>query len=293
MAAKPRIAIVGAGNLGSALAVSLRQAGYRIAAVIVRSAASRAKAQWLAKEVGAPVSRDLSGAVRADVFWFCVPDGEIARAARAIAAGADWRGKIALHSSGVLASNELALLRGRGAAVASVHPLMTFVAGSRPSLAGVPFAIEGDTAAVRMARRIVRDVGGSAYSIRKADKAAYHAWATFASPLFTSLLATSEQVAAVAGVKRKQARQRVIPILLQTLANYAAMGAPRGFSGPIVRGDLDTVKRHLSVLRKVPAAREVYLALALAALHHLPTKNKKLLRKLLDSRSRRAAGRAE
>jgi predicted short-subunit dehydrogenase-like oxidoreductase (DUF2520 family) len=284
MAAKPRIAIVGAGNLGSALAVSLRRAGYRIAAVIVRSAASRAKAQRLAKEVGASVSRDLSGAVRADVFWFCVPDGEIARAARAIAAGADWRGKIALHSSGLLASDELALLRARGAAVASVHPLMTFVAGSRPSLAGVPFAIEGDAAAVRMARRIVRDMGGRAYSIRKADKAAYHAWATFASPLLTSVLATAEQVAAVAGVKRKEARQRMIPILSQTLANYAAMGAPRGFSGPIVRGDLDTVKRHLRVLRKVPAARNVYLALALSALHYLPTKNKKLLRKLLDSR---------
>jgi len=163
-----------------------------------------------------------------------------------------------------------------------VHPLMTFVRNSRPSLAGVPFAIEGDGIAVRIARRIVSDLGGRAYAIRKADKAAYHAWGTFASPLFTALLATTEQVAAVAGVRQNEARRRMIPILLQTLANYASVGPEEAFSGPIVRGDVDTVKRHLRVLRKVPAAREVYLALVQAALRYLPTKKKDSLRKALD-----------
>ena len=127
-----------------------------------------------------------------------------------------------------------------------------------------------------VARRVVEDVGGQAYSIRKKDKAAYHAWGTFASPLFTALLATTEQVAALAGVNRKAAKQRMIPILQQTLANYAAFGAAGAFSGPIVRGDVDTVKRHLRVLRGVPAAREVYSALARSALRYLPAKNKKL-----------------
>jgi predicted short-subunit dehydrogenase-like oxidoreductase (DUF2520 family) len=134
-----------------------------------------------------------------------------------------------------------------------------------------------------VARRMVRDVRGHAYSIRKKDKAAYHAWGTFASPLFTALLATTEQVAALAGVKRKAAKQRMIPILLQTLANYAAFGADGAFSGPIIRGDVDTVKRHLRVLRKTPAASEVYSALARAALQYLPTKNKNSLKRMLDS----------
>jgi len=284
MAAKPRIAIVGAGNLGSALALSLRQAGYGIASVVARRGASWRKAQKLAREVGATVCDDPSDAERAEVFWLSVPDGEIGRVARALAASVEWKGKVALHSSGALASDELAPLRARGAAVASVHPLMTFVPGSRPLLAGVPFAIEGDAAAVRVARRIVHDVGGAAYSIRKADKAAYHAWGTFASPLFTALLATTEQVAAAAGVKPREARQRMIPILLQTLANYAAFGAPGAFSGPIIRGDVDTVKRHLRVLRKVPVAHKVYLSLALAALSQLPAKKKKLLKQVLDFR---------
>ncbi len=285
MAGKPRVAIVGAGNLGSALAHSLQKAEYVIEAVIARSrGASLRKAQRLARQVGARAATDLSG-VEARLVWFCVPDAAIAAAAQSLAGKIEWKGRVAVHSSGALSGDELAVLRKRGAAVASVHPLMTFVRRSRPSLAGVPFAIEGDAAAVRVARRVVQDLGGLAYSIRKKDKAAYHAWGTFASPLFTALLATTEEVATLAGVSRKAARQRMIPILLQTLANYAAFGAAGAFSGPIVRGDVDTVKRHLRVLRGAGAGREVYVALAASALRYLPAKNKNEINQLLDSES--------
>jgi predicted short-subunit dehydrogenase-like oxidoreductase (DUF2520 family) len=291
MATKGRVAIVGAGNLGSALAVALRDAGYPIAVVIAHTrGASLKKAERLAAQVGARASIDLSG-VRAGLVWFCVPDAEIARAARSFASANKsigkfgWKGAVALHSSGALNSDELAPLRRRGAAVASVHPMMTFVRGSRPSLAGIPFAIEGDAVAVRVARRIVHDLGSRAYSIRKQDKAAYHAWGTFASPLFTALLATTEQVATLAGVNRKEAKRRMIPILLQTLVNYAAFDAADAFSGPIIRGDVDTVRRHLRVLRSVPAARRVYRALAASALQYLPAGNKNTLKQVLTSKA--------
>jgi len=283
MAARPRVAIVGAGNFGTALALALQRAGYAIEVVIARSRGeSLRKARRLAEQVGARASTDLS-AVRAELIWFCVPDAAIAVAALVLAEKIEWKGRLAFHSSGALTSDELDGLRRRGAAVASVHPMMTFVRGSQPSLAGVPFAIEGDATAVRVACRVVQDMGGRAYSIRKKDKAAYHAWGTFASPLLTALLATTEQVAASAGVNRRTAKQRMIPILLQTLANYAEFGAAGAFSGPIVRGDVDTVKRHLRVLRGRPAARKVYLELARAALRYLPAKNKNSLKRMLDS----------
>jgi predicted short-subunit dehydrogenase-like oxidoreductase (DUF2520 family) len=286
MAGKPRIAIIGVGNLGTALAVSLKRSGYVIEAVIARAQpASRKKAQKLAKEVEAQATTGLTK-VRADLVWFCVPDREIAYTAESLADDWKWKGKVALHSSGALTSDELAILRGRGAAVASVHPMMTFVRGSRPPLAGVSFAVEGDAAAIRVARRIVVDLAGYAYSIRKADKAAYHAWGTFASPLFTALLITTEKVAALAGVKREAARQRMIPILLQTLANYATRDAADAFSGPIIRGDIDTVKRHLRVLKKVPSAQEVYAALARSAVRSLPGKNKNALIRLLKKQGK-------
>jgi predicted short-subunit dehydrogenase-like oxidoreductase (DUF2520 family) len=219
--------------------------------------------------------------IRAEVVLFCVPDSAIAAAAASLAGAADWKGKVALHSSGALTSDELAVLRERGAAVASVHPLMTFVRGSRPSLVGVSFAIEGDPKAVRMARAIVRRLGGQPFAIGKQQKEAYHAWGMFASPLLTALLAASERVALAAGVHRKAARERMLPILRQTLVNYARLGAPGSFSGPIARGDAATVGKHLKVLLEVPQVREVYLALARAALRDLPAKNRAALEKIL------------
>jgi predicted short-subunit dehydrogenase-like oxidoreductase (DUF2520 family) len=268
---KPRIAIVGKGNLGGALAQSLLHAGYAVKTI------SRGRRST------PPVAQDSAAKIQADVVWFCVPDGEIARAAGVLAKKTEWRRKIALHSSGALNSGELEILRQQGAAVASVHPLMTFVRGARPPLKGVSFAIEGDVAAVRAARRIVKDLGGIPYSIRKEEKAAYHAWATFASPLLTALLATTEQVAALAGIEAKAARSRALPILRQTLANYAAFGAAGGFSGPIVRGDVDTIERHMRVLRGAPGVREVYSALGNSALRYLPAKNMKLIKRILES----------
>jgi predicted short-subunit dehydrogenase-like oxidoreductase (DUF2520 family) len=125
------------------------------------------------------------------------------------------------------------------------------------------------------------ELRGQPFSIRKRHKEAYHTWGMFVSPLLTALLAASESVAGVAGVRRSAAKQRMLPILRQTLANYAALGASQSFSGPIVRGDVETVRKHLSALRAVPEAREVYLALARAALRDLPAKNRAALEKIL------------
>jgi predicted short-subunit dehydrogenase-like oxidoreductase (DUF2520 family) len=279
---KPRIAIVGAGNLAGALAVALHQAGYVIDQIVTRGRAeSSMPARQLAREVGAIAVTARRAQLRADLVWFCVPDRAIAGAASAMKEATEWRGKVALHSSGALTSDELVELRRRGAQVASVHPLMTFVHGSRPLLVGVPFSIEGDSRAVRAARALVRDLRGQPFSIRKRHKQAYHAWGMFVSPLLTALLAAGEHVAVAAGVRRGAAKQRMLPILRQTLANYAALGAPQSFSGPIARGDAETIKKHLSALRTVPEEREVYLALARAALRDLPAKNRAALEKIL------------
>jgi predicted short-subunit dehydrogenase-like oxidoreductase (DUF2520 family) len=283
MKSKPRIAIVGPGNLGSALALSLHACGFEIDEILAHTeGGSLSRARRLARRVGARAGLSLAGS-EAQLIWFCVPDSAIASAARHSARNIAWKGKVALHSSGALTSDELDVLRTQGAAVASVHPLMTFVRGSTPALAGVAFAIEGDRAAVRVARSIVHALGGEAYAVSKSGKAAYHTWATFTSPLLTALLATAERVAQRAGVNRKEASQRMLPILQQTLANYAELGAPAAFSGPIVRGDLATVRKHLNVLRGNPAARHVYAALAQSALEYLPVKRKSSLRQLLDS----------
>lgn len=290
MAAKPKIAIVGAGNLGSALARALHATGYRITEIICHEAGSQQRAHRLAAQVRSRAVALQQANFAAEVVWICVPDSNVAACARELARSAEWKGKIALHPSGALASDELQALRRRGAAVAAAHPMMTFVRRSSPSFAGTPFAVEGDPAAVRAARRMVRDLGGIVFGIRPRDKVLYHVWGTFASPLLIALLASAEQVAMAAGVRSQAAaRKRMLPILQQTLRNYGALGPADAFSGPLVRGDVATIRRHLRALSKLPDAKRAYVALARASLEALPVRNRRQLEKALHTAVRSIA----
>jgi predicted short-subunit dehydrogenase-like oxidoreductase (DUF2520 family) len=283
MASKPSIAIVGPGRLGTAFAMELMRAGYSICEIVSRdNIASKRRAALLAQKVHADVSTVNCARLKSGIICFAVPDREIKNAAHKLATSTDWKRKIALHFSGALLSDELDILRQQGAAVGSIHPMMTFVGGSIPSLKGVPFAVEGDRAAIRGARRIVRDLGGHPFTILKQHKTAYHAWGSFVSPLLLATLVTAEQVAVAAGLSPQEARRRMLPIIRQTIANYEMLGPAGAFSGPIVRGDAEIVGKHLQVLKTIPQAREVYLALARAALRYLPARNLVRLRKVLE-----------
>jgi len=261
------VLIVGAGRLGTALALRLSEAGYQVSKVVSHKSPR-------AKKVGA------------DLVWFCVPDGKIELVAQEFS-NREWRGKVAFHSSGALTSDALRSLRNSGGHVASAHPLMTFVKGSVPELAGVSFAVEGDPSAARLARQVVRALGGKPVGIKKEDKAAYHVFATMICPLLVSLLAASERTAALAGISEVGARRRMMPIIRQTLRNYEKLGPAGAFSGPIVRGDVEIIRSHLKTLAKTPAARNAYVALLRAALEYLPSENRTAIKRLLRTLSSR------
>jgi predicted short-subunit dehydrogenase-like oxidoreductase (DUF2520 family) len=219
-----------------------------------------------------------------DLIWITVPDDAIAATALRLARTQDWQGKIVFHSSGALTSDDLAPLREQGAKVASVHPGMTFVRGPAPQMLGVAFAVEGDPAATRVAKRIVADFGGTTYAINKRNKVLYHAFGSFASPLVIALMASLERVAKAAGIEHDDVKAMMVPLLRQTLRNYLQHDAASAFSGPLPRGDVATVRRHLEELKAVPEARAVYIALANAAAKNLPVKNRKAMQRELKSR---------
>ncbi len=278
---KPSVAIVGPGRLGTALALQLARAGYRISEIVSRTPASARQARALTHTLKARSSHYRGASLDAGLIWLCVPDREIEIVATDLAALKIWKGKTVFHSSGALDSDILSPLRERGAKVASVHPMMTFVRGAVPTMKGITFALEGDAAAVQMARRVVRDFGARTFLIRKQNKAAYHAWGAFASPLLVAAVVTAEQVARSAGLKTAEARRMMLPILCQTFVNYATLGPAGAFSGPLVRGDAEIVGKHLQALKRIPEARAVYIALARSALRHLPVQKRRQLEKIL------------
>lgn len=284
MAATPKsITLIGAGSLAHALGPALRAAGYRIDAVVARNAAeSRRRAKLLARKVGAQwrLLQDFKPA--ADIVWLLHTDDALGGTAETLAKTTGWRGRVVLHSSGALSSDVLAPLRRTGAHTGSLHPMMTFVPGTTPDMSKVPFAVEGDRQAIAAARQIVSKLGAEAFPIEKSSKVLYHALGSFSSPLIVATLVTAERVGRAAGLTLPQTRKVMAAILQQTLTNYLDRGPAAAFSGPIKRGDVETVRRHLLELRRVPEAQDVYRALVRSALRDLPSARKTEMLRILE-----------
>ncbi len=287
-AAVPTVALIGYGNWGSTLAFALEQAGVPLCEIVVRKKTRsgqavkfRARRQLLAE-----------AKLDADVLWICTPDAAIAgvaqQLARALADRPRRRGAIVFHSSGALASTELAALRAVGASIASVHPLMTFprstfAQGREKRLAGVSFAIEGDARACRAAWKLVRALGGEPFLLRVESKPLYHAFGAFTSPLLVALLTAAAETGMAAGFSAAEARHRMRPIVERTILNFFREGPAKSFSGPVARGDTATVARHLEALRPHPRLMATYTELTRSALGTLPARNEEQIRQLLDA----------
>ncbi len=239
------------------------------------------RAKMVARRAGSVAVRFDEAQLDGDIVWLCVGDGAISATAEAIRDRVEWKGKQIFHSSGALSSDELRGLKRKGASVASVHPMMSFVRSAEASLKDVSFALEGDPKAVRTAAAIVKALGGTSFNLSKRDKPLYHALGAFSSPLLVAQLAAAERIGRKLGLAPKETRRVIGPILQQTLANYLKHGPAAAFSGPLVRGDVETIERNLAALKRVPGSAAIYRALAKAALTELPVKNRAAIRLLL------------
>jgi predicted short-subunit dehydrogenase-like oxidoreductase (DUF2520 family) len=265
------ISIVGAGRVGVTLGNRLRGVGWRIGAVVTRSArTSRAAVRAIGggkAHVG--VGPEIFAA---DVILMTTPDDALAIVARALVdvSGNKLRRKVLLHTSGTLDRTVLAPLARRGAATGSLHPMQTFSgnvsAEYGPKLDGVVFAIEGDPKARRVARGIARSLGGIPVIIDGRDKPAYHATAVLVAGSGFALIEAASQMLMDIGFTRRGAMQTLIPLTRQMLDNVERIGPRAAWTGPISRGDFAIVARHTKALRRYPREfQEAYVALALLA----------------------------
>ena len=263
-------------------------AGYQVKFIAVRPGGDSARAaKSLARRLKARLVEIGKQPLDTDIVWITVADDAIADVARMLARSQDWKGKFVFHSSGALSSEELAPLRNQGAQVASVHPMMTFVRGTAPEMAGVAFALEGDAAAAREAREIVESLGANIVLHPEAEQGAVSRLWELRLASGRRPEATLEEVARAAGIREFEIKPVVVPLIWQTLRNYLNHDAEAAFSGPLVRGDVTTVRKHLAELKRLPEARAVYVALANAALKNLPVKNRAQLQRELAKKGAR------
>ncbi len=247
------VSIVGAGRLGRALGRSLRRLGWRIGAVVTRSAA-HSRAAVRAIGAGQPFATLTSAVMDADVILLATPDDALEEVARRLAklAGNKSRGKVVLHSSGALDNSVLRALARCGTATGSIHPMQTFTNNSRPNLQGVIFAVEGDARARRAAGAIARSLGGVPVPVASSSKPAYHAAGTLVAGHALALTEAAAQMLIKLGFTRPQAVQTLLPLMRQMLDNFEKHGPRAAWTGPASRGDYATVKKHQRALRGHP-----------------------------------------
>jgi predicted short-subunit dehydrogenase-like oxidoreductase (DUF2520 family) len=258
---KPVVAIAGAGRVGRALARRLHEQKWRIGPVVTRSAA-KSRAATRAIGSGRPFRRLTNDLLAADVVIIAVPDRSVSAIAEEMAKLGAWHGKVVLHTCGALGSRALAALRNKGAAVGSLHPLQTFNGQGAPLLAGIACAIEGDPAAVRVARLICRELGCAPAFVPQRARRVYHAAAVLAAGHVLGMVEAATRILLSAGFSRPRAVKALLPLTRQVLANYEQFGGPDSWTGPASRGDLETVQDHLEALRPFPDEyRNAYAAL--------------------------------
>lgn len=223
-----RVAVVGPGRLGRALVHGLVSGGGPF------------------EPIG-PLPRGADGR-EANAVLLCVPDGQIAAAASLIAPG-----RLVGHCSGATGLEPL----GPHEAF-SLHPLMT-VTGPETTFTGAGAAVDGTTGrALGLSERLARALGMVPVRVAGEDRALYHAAASLASNFLVTLESSAERLAGLAGVDR----HLLVPLVRATVDNWATLGPDRALTGPVARGDQETVARQrLALQERVPELLPLFDAL--------------------------------
>jgi predicted short-subunit dehydrogenase-like oxidoreductase (DUF2520 family) len=257
-----KLGIIGAGTVGTALAIKLHQGGYNITVV---SSRTRASAEKLAQSISGcrVAANNQIVADTADIIFITTPDGVIP----AIASELKWhKGQSVVHCSGADSTEVLEPARQMGAITGTFHPLQTFasVEHAIDNIPGSTFAIEAEEPLLTTLKQMADTLEGHSIELKASDRVVYHAAAVIACNYLVTLVKLADDLWETFGIPREQATRALLPLLQGTLNNIASVGIPQCLTGPIARGDTGTVQKHLTALQKeAPDVLSTYCELGL------------------------------
>jgi predicted short-subunit dehydrogenase-like oxidoreductase (DUF2520 family) len=256
-----KLGFIGAGTVGTALAVRLSQKGYPVAAV---SSRSQTKARNLARAAGGKVCDNNQGvADTAELIFITTPDDVIP----AVASQVKWHaGQSAVHCSGADSAEVLEPARKQGAKVGVFHPLQTFASVEQAieNMPGSTFAVEAEEPLVGILKEMATNLDGNWVELKAGDKVLYHAAAVIACNYLVTLVKLATDLWQTFNIPPPQATQALLPLIRGTVHNISTVGIPHCLTGPIARGDTGTIKKHLEALQqRAPAILSTYRELGL------------------------------
>jgi len=256
------VGIVGSGRAASALARSLRQGGVEGSVMVARRGESAGR---LARELDAEEVDIAEVLGRADLTLLAVPDDAIVPlAVELVESAPPGDGRVVAHLSGSLESGILAPLACHGYVVGALHPLQVLTGQRIPP--GTTFAVEGQEAALPVLARLIADLKGVELVLPEGTRGVYHAAATMTANLGMALMAEALDLMEVAGIERAAALDGLLSLVRGGLEASAVRGLPAALTGPVSRGDVETVRRHLALLGRDPQLLQAYRAVSVLAL---------------------------
>jgi predicted short-subunit dehydrogenase-like oxidoreductase (DUF2520 family) len=257
-----KLGFIGAGTVGTALAVRLQSQDYQLAAV---SSRSRTSAEKLALAAGGCRVFDTNQGVAdsAELVFVTTPDDTITPVVSAV----QWHsGQSVVHCSGADSTEALAPALKSGARVGVLHPLQTFASVSQAieNIPGSTFALEAEEPLLSTLKDMAGALGGSWIVLKASDKVIYHAAAVIVCNYLVTLLKLSTDLWQTFSIPADQATQALLPLVRGTINNIDNLGIPGCLTGPISRGDSGTVTKHLDALLKLaPAMVPTYCELGI------------------------------
>lgn len=258
-----KIGIIGAGVVGTAVGVVLHSKGFEVTGVYdIRPESTMA----LVERIGCTAFSTPQEVSRsADILFITTSDSRIQSVADELAEQESFfPGQVVVHMSGAHSSEILDRAKEFGARVLSVHPLQSFASFDRAlhNLPGSIFSIEGDEEARESAIAIVENLGGEYFFIEREAKPLYHAGACVVSNYLATIVDLGVKFLEAAGISRPAATRALLPLIFGTVNNIQSIGVPQALTGPIARGDLSTVVKHLErIEEKVPELLRLYSCL--------------------------------
>ena len=259
------IGFIGAGTVGGSLAVAMSNAGYPVTAVGSRTFAS---AQTFADRISgcAAYENIQEVADRTDFVFISTSDDAIA----VVCDQVSWHdGQGVVHCSGAASVDILQSAEDRGAILGAFHPLQAFnsVENGVKAIPGVTFGIEGNDNMQSYLRSIASDIGGIPISLKPQDKVLYHVSGVLMGNLLTCLVGIAGGIWEHIGYTRDEGVKALVPMMRAVADNIEASGIPDAVAGPYPRGDVGTIRKHLSALQdRDPGLLPLYCELALAGL---------------------------
>jgi len=259
------VSIYGTGALGRSLAIQLYKKGFEITSLINRTI-DRAKEIENVYSVSAKhvLKEPLRNEHIGNVLFLTVTDDKIVDVASSLARkNISFSHKTVVHCSGVLNSAVLRPLKREGASIVAMHPVQTFGGNSENPFRNIYFSLEGDDQAVSQMAEIATALDAHSIKIKPEAKPYIHAAAAVASNYLVTLMHQAGRIAMETDIEKQDALKMLKPLIQTTFDNVINDGAVKALTGPIARGDIETIKKHIELLENDPALFLFYTTLGI------------------------------